>query len=68
MTRRGAPDKKSLLRMMILAALLGVSVNGVYAQDQVEEDEDATEQEEAADLDRVVVTGSRLRPSRARRA
>ena len=60
MTRRGAPDKKSLLRMMILAALLGVSVNGVYAQDQVEEDEDATEQEEAADLDRVVVTGSRL--------
>jgi iron complex outermembrane receptor protein len=46
--------------MMILAALLGVSVNGVYAQDQVEEDEDATEQEEAADLDRVVVTGSRL--------
>jgi iron complex outermembrane receptor protein len=45
---------------MILAALLGVSVNGVYAQDQVEEDEDATEQEEAADLDRVTVTGSRL--------
>ncbi|MEJ2400979.1 MAG: TonB-dependent receptor [Xanthomonadales bacterium] len=60
MTRRGAPDNKSLLRIMIMAALLGVSVNGVYAQDQVEEDEDATEQEEAADLDRVTVTGSRL--------
>jgi iron complex outermembrane receptor protein len=60
MTHRGTPENRSLLRIMILAALLGVSVNGLYAQDQVEEDEDATEQEEAADLDRVTVTGSRL--------
>ena len=60
MTRRGAPENRSLLRIMILAALLGVSADSLMAQDQVEEDEDATEQEEAADLDRVTVTGSRL--------
>lgn len=61
MSSWGSAEKRSSLQVAILAALLGLSAGTVWAQDAAEEDEDdATETEEAADLDRVVVTGSRL--------
>ncbi|RPH93945.1 MAG: outer membrane cobalamin receptor protein, partial [Lysobacterales bacterium] len=61
MTSRGSSSKQSFLQILLLALLLTFTAGGVWAQDAAEEeDEDTTEEEEAADLDKVVVTGSRL--------
>ena len=61
MTSRGSSSRQSLFQILLLALLLAFAAGGVWAQDAAEdEEEDTTEEEEAADLDRVVVTGSRL--------
>jgi iron complex outermembrane receptor protein len=61
MTSRGSSSNQSLLQILLLALLLAFTAGGVWAQDAAEdEEEDTTEEEEAADLDKVVVTGSRL--------
>ena len=61
MISRGIPSNKSLWHMLLLALLLAFAANSVWAQEDAEDEEgDTTEEEEAADLDKVVVTGSRL--------
>ena len=55
MIRRGyTEEKRSLLRYLILSSTLVLSA-GVWAQDASDDDD-----EDTADLDRVVVTGSRI--------
>jgi iron complex outermembrane receptor protein len=61
MISRGSSSNKSLLQILLLALLLAFTAASAWAQDAAEDDEeDTTEQEESADLDKVVVTGSRL--------
>jgi iron complex outermembrane receptor protein len=61
MISRGIPSNKSLWHILLLALLLAFAANGAWAQEDAEDEEEATtEEEEAADLDKVVVTGSRL--------
>ena len=54
MTRRGIDEKKSIFQILALAFVLAISGN-VWAQDAADEEED-----EAA-LDKLVVTGSRIK-------
>mgnify|MGYP003572457848 CR=1 FL=1 len=58
----GRSRDKSLLQILLLALTLTFTANAAWAQDAEEEDEDvlSAETDEAADLDKVVVTGSRL--------
>lgn len=58
----GRSRNKSLLQILLLALTLSFTANAAWAQDAEEEDEDvlSAETDEAADLDKVVVTGSRL--------
>jgi iron complex outermembrane receptor protein len=62
MNLRGSSTSKSLLQILLLALMLSFMAGAAWAQDAVEDDEEDTteESEEAADLDKVVVTGSRL--------
>lgn len=62
MGSRGKSSNKSLLQILLLASTLSLTASSAWAQDAVEDEEDDTtaDTEEAADLDRVVVTGSRL--------
>lgn len=61
MTSRGSSSNKSLVQILLLALLLAFAAGSAWAQDAAEdEEEDTTAEEEAADLDKVVVTGSRL--------
>ncbi|MEE4216554.1 MAG: TonB-dependent receptor [Xanthomonadales bacterium] len=60
----GNSSNKSFLRRLLLALMLCFTAGATWAQDTTEEQEEETgnviESEDAADLDRVVVTGSRL--------
>ncbi len=58
----GRSRDRSLLQILLLALALSFTANAAWAQDAEEEDEDvqSAETDEAADLDKVVVTGSRL--------
>ncbi|MBT8040169.1 MAG: TonB-dependent receptor [Gammaproteobacteria bacterium] len=62
MSPRGSSERNSSLQVALLALLLTFTAGTAWAQDATDEDEDdaTTETEDAADLDRVVVTGSRL--------
>lgn len=64
MISRGSSYSKSFLQILFLALILAFTAGSAWAADDAEaEDEAATEQaeeEEEADLDKVVVTGSRL--------
>ena len=62
MSPRGSSERNSWLQVALLALLLAFTAGTAWAQDATDEDEDdaTTETEDAADLDRVVVTGSRL--------
>jgi iron complex outermembrane receptor protein len=61
MILRGKTSNKSLLQILLLALLLSFTASSVWAQDEAEDDEEATETEESADLGRIEVTGSLLR-------
>ena len=57
MTSRGINDpKRSWLKLIVLASSIGLALNS-WAQDA---DTDGDEDEESSDLDRLVVTGSRI--------
>ena len=62
MNLRGNSSNKSLLQILLLALTLSFTASAAWAQDAVEDEEEDTtaETEDAADLDKVVVTGSRL--------
>ena len=61
MNSRGNSTRKSLWRLLLLALLLAFAANSAWAQEDAADDEEATTgEEDTADLDRVVVTGSRL--------
>ena len=58
MTSRGSSNNRSLWAVLLLALAMAFSANAVWAQDSADEDED-----DSARLDRVVVTGSRIKRS-----
>ncbi|MCP4048104.1 MAG: TonB-dependent receptor plug domain-containing protein, partial [Gammaproteobacteria bacterium] len=63
MTSNHRFEKKTVLQALILAFGLALFANPIWAQDDQSEDAeaDATEEEEAADLGRIMVTGSLLK-------
>ena len=58
MTSRGSSNNKPFWTVLLLALVMAFSANSVWAQDAADEDE-----EDSARLDRVVVTGSRIKRS-----
>ncbi len=63
MTSNNRFEKKTVFQALILAFGLALFANPTWAQDDQSEDAeaDATEEEEAADLGRIMVTGSLLK-------
>jgi hypothetical protein len=64
MTSSNRFEKKTVFQTLILALGLALFANPTWAQDDQDEDttesEEAVDEDEAADLGRIVVTGSRL--------
>lgn len=58
MTSRGSSNNRSLWAVLLLALVTAFSANAVWAQDSADEEDD-----DSARLDRVVVTGSRIKRS-----